>query len=585
MRVASRTVAGRPRNGIKPLASTWTAAIVLSLVALKASAGGLPDLIFASGMEDPAPTVLLTESEASRFLAQTTFGPRLDEIADLQTQGPEAWLDAQMALPVTRILPVVQSQPDGAQLLGPRLRANWETFITADDQLRQRVAFALSEIMVVSQLGYECAECPLGMASYYDTLAENAFGNYRDLLEDATLHPVMGFYLSMLGNARADLVANTRADENFAREIMQLFSIGLVMLNPDGSVQMMDDEPIPTYNIDHVKELARVFTGWTWAGTPSWEFPEADQLVPMEPYREGETAPFHDYGSKLIVGHGGILTTTSVPDNQPPEDDLALALDTLFNHPNVGPFLSSQLIQKLVTSNPSQEYVARVSAVFADDGTGVRGNLAAVVRAILLDPEARNPATHAPDSFGKLREPILRLTHMWRSLEAEFDVGGAANNFIFLGLQLGQSPLQAPSVFNFYRPDYESNFVDDPALVAPEFQINTESRLVNYQNLLRELTIAGFSGGATTTFYHVVMDGDLIRAPLLQSPEAFIDRIDLLFFGGAMAGQTRTVLLDLLENYRIENGEVAGLDTSDLTLRAAITLYVALSSPQYLIQK
>ena len=540
------------------------------------------DVIFRNSLEAP----VMTEAEASRFLVQASFGPSSRSIDKLRFEGFEDWIDRQLCMPASYITDDLLALPEGASLLPQRLRLNWLRYVTAEDQLRQRVAFALSQIMVVSQRGYQCGVCPLGIGRYHDTLVEHGLSNFRDLLEEVTLNPVMGFYLSMLGNARADVLANTRADENFAREIMQLFSIGLVMLNADGSEQLDKmGQTIATYNIDHIKELAKVFTGWTWAGTPSWLFPSPDQMVPMEPYRENGDAIFHDFSAKAIIGHTGEGSTTMVPAGLSPEADLALALDILFNHPNVGPFISKQLIQKMVTSNPSQGYVGRITAVFNDNGNGVRGDLSAVVRAILLDVEARDILVSEDSDYGQLREPLLRLTHLWRALDAEFDVGGTADNFIFLGSLLGQSPYQAPSVFNFFRPDYRSNFIEPEAIVGPAFQINTESNLVRYQNLLAGLVLDGFSGGTQLSFFHVIMDGERIRNWLLQSHQTLIDNVDVLFFSGQMSVELDTTLNNLLSDLATDFGAPDQLSQEALTTRAALLIYVALSSAEYLIQK
>jgi len=301
--------------------------------------------------------------------------------------------------------------------------------------------------------------------------------------------------------------------------------------------------------------------------------------------RENGIAIFHDFSAKAIIGHGGENTTTPVPAGLTPEADLALALDTIADHPNVGPFISQQLIQQLVTSNPSPQYVARMTAVFNDDGTGMRGNLGALVRAILLDPEARSLVVSEQSDFGQLREPILRLTHLWRALDAEMDVGGTADNFIFLGLQLGQSPYQAPSVFNFFRPDYRSNFIEPEQIVGPAFQINTESNLVTYQNLLAGLVLDGFTGGSQLSFFHVIMDGEQIRNWLLASNQTLIDNINLLFFSGQMSAELNNTLNDLLNNLATDFGTPDQLSQEALTTRAALLIYVAITTAEYLIQK
>jgi uncharacterized protein (DUF1800 family) len=278
------------------------------------------------------------------------------------------------------------------------------------DQLRQRVAFALSEIMVVSQNG-ALLRAPFATASYYDMLATNAFGNFRQLMQDVTLHPAMGVYLSMLGNRKPDAARNIRPDENYARELMQLFTIGLYQLDDDGQpLHDANGDRIPSYEQADVEAFAHVFTGWTYAGATSFTTAKrttANQIVPMQAY-PAEHAP----GEKRLLDYPG-ATKPILPAGQTPEQDLADALDNLFDHPNVGPFIAKQLIRKLVTSNPTRNYVYRVAKVFDNDGTGTRGNLAAVVRAILFDSEARNPP--ANDRLGKVKEPVIKLTQLWRA--------------------------------------------------------------------------------------------------------------------------------------------------------------------------
>ena len=323
------------------------------------------------------------------------------------------------------------------------------------DQLRQRVAWALSQILVTSQVSL-ANRYPFGLADYYDMLAHHAFGDFRQLIEEVTLHPMMGVYLSMLGNRKPNAELNIRPDENYARELMQLFTIGLVELNADGTPKLdAHNQPIPTYDQAVVEGFAHVFTGWHWActfGSPgncgfsNTRGTVPNQILPMQLFPEE-----HDTGAKRLLTYPNAVKSV-IPAGQTAEQDLADALDNIFHHPNVGPFISRQLIQRLVTSNPSPAYVARVSAVFDDDGTGQRGNLGAVVRAILLDAEARAPASTADPDASKLKEPVLRLTQLWRAYD-----GRAANGRYFNinpSVDFGQGPLQAPSVFNFYSPFY-----------------------------------------------------------------------------------------------------------------------------------
>lgn len=285
----------------------------------------------------------------------------------------------------------------------------WSAVIRGNDPLRERMALALSEILVVSDQSAAIQVSSQTVPAYHDLLARNAFGNFRSLLEQITLSPAMGLYLNMLRSDRPDPLLGTHADQNYAREIMQLFTVGLVRLNLDGSVQKdAAGNGLPTYSQTDVENLARVFTGWgsaptTHTGAEAWTY-DTNVLLPMVAYEA-----HHDSGSKTLLG--GV----TVPAGDTAAADLKIALDALFRHPNVGPFLGRQLIQCLVTSNPSPAYVQRVAAAFNDNGGGVRGDLQAVLKAILTDPEAVTPPA---GSAGKLREPLLRLAHLWLAFDA-----------------------------------------------------------------------------------------------------------------------------------------------------------------------
>jgi uncharacterized protein (DUF1800 family) len=435
-----------------------------------------------------AAPVAVTQVEAFRFLNQSTFGATEADATSLRALGGAdtayaRWIDQQLAVPATLHLPTVLAAFDG-RAAGVNAgavhadRVEWwlRQSVQAPDQLRQRVAFALSEILVVSQLG-GLQELPLAVTDYYDILVRGAFGNYRQLLKDVTLSPGMGVYLSMLGNQKADPVRNIRPDENYARELLQLFTIGLVELAPDGTVRRdSQGQPIPTFDQATVEGFAQVFTGWKWAwtvaGTPNFatvRSNRANQMVPMQAYPEQ-----HETASKRLLG------TTVLPAGQTMAKDLDDALDAIFAHPNMGSFLVRQLIQRLVTSNPSPAYVARVAARFENDGSGVRGNLGAVIRAILLDDEARvAPAT---PQAGKLKEPLLRLTQLWRAYGAR-----AANGRYLLqpAAAFGQAPLQSPSVFNFFSPKYAPpGEITNGGFTAPEMQIATEFQNTSLTNFL-----------------------------------------------------------------------------------------------------
>ncbi|MCG8371082.1 MAG: DUF1800 domain-containing protein, partial [Proteobacteria bacterium] len=437
------------------------ASLILGLAGCSGGAGG------DGGAPPPPPPI--TRAEAFQFLNQATFGATEDEADRVVAMRFEAWIDDQMrrtpSLQMAHMLSLPPPQFMG-ELHTDRVDIWFRNSLWGEDQLRQRVAFALSEIMVVSQLG-ALQQYPFAVADFYDLLVESAFGNYRDLIEDVTLHPAMGVYLSMLGNEKPNPALNIRPDENYARELMQLFSIGLVELNIDGSEKLdpVTNQPLPTYDQATIEGFAHVFTGWTWSGADTFHpnpffLPRASQYSPMDHW-----ARFHDTGPKQL------LNDTVLPAGQTGEQDLSDALDNVFNHANVGPFMAIRLIQRLTTSNPSPGYVRRVAEVFNDNGFGERGDLGAVVRAILLDPEAR-PAMPV-EIDGKLKEPLLRLTQLFRAYDASSRSGRyplAASYIVF-----GQGPLQSPSVFNFFSPFYAPpGEIRNNSLVAPELEIATE---------------------------------------------------------------------------------------------------------------
>ena len=458
--------------------------------------------------------------DAHRFLVQATFGPTEAEMRRLletgyAANGYERWINDQIAKPMslslsTTIAAVPNPRPSNfnPDFAHKERKEVWfKNVLYGEDQLRQRVAWALSQIMVVSGTG-ALFQLPWATADYYDMLVRNAFGNYRKLLEDVTLHPAMGLYLSALGNQKAVVGTNLRPDENYAREMMQLFSIGLVQLNMDGT-RALDarGQPVPTYDQATIAGFARVFTGWKWQcstrfypnGGCSWNdasqeywptdaprIQDFNQARPMKLFEEQ-----HESGTKQVLKYPGVaLANGIIQAGQGGEKDLKDALDNVFNHPNVGPFISKQLIQKLVTSNPSPDYVRRVAQVFNNDGRGVRGNLEAVVKAILLDPEARTPGSSA--AAGKLKEPLLRLTQLWRAYDGRTpggevglmmwgnEFGGPLNAF-------GQSPLESPSVFNFFSPFYSPpGEISRAGLVSPEMQLANENLHTEMHNFFYE---------------------------------------------------------------------------------------------------
>jgi uncharacterized protein (DUF1800 family) len=488
-------------------------------------------------------TGAISRADAFRFLNQASFGPTETSVAALTALGSAAvaygrWIDAQLSTPASLELPATQvalaRDPNNPPQASKFRRSQWfKNAIDGPDQLRLRVAFALSEILVVSEYG-PLYRIPLAVASFNDTIVQHAFGNYRDLIEAVTLHPAMGIYLSMLGNQKPDLALNIRSDENYARELMQLFSIGLVQLNLDGTEVLDDDgNAVPTYDQQVVENLARVFTGWTYAGAASFQQAKRtleNQVIPMVAYPEQ-----HDTDKKSLLVYPG-ATKTDLPAGQSPDQDLADALDNVFNHPNVGPFISKQLIQRLVTSNPTPSYVARVAATFDDDGSGQRGNLAAVVKAILLDPEARrSPGT---DIDGKLKEPLLRMVQFLRAYEAR----AASGEYRFDSIDdiTGQGPLLSQSVFNFFSPSYApSGEISDRGLVAPELEIVTEHRVTTFSNYLYDQVFRYTTSNNVVNKDAVVIDlsDEVLMA---GDPGALVNHIDAKLLGGTMSEGLRT---------------------------------------------
>ncbi len=527
-------------------------------------------------VQDPANAI--TDAAAFRFLSQSTFGPTQSDIQALVALGdaPEAygrWIADQMALPASLELPATQAavlaNPYNPRVSSEARRTKWfENAVNGQDQLRLRVAFALSQILVVSEVGPLWRQ-PLSVAAYNDTLVQHAFGNFRELLEDVTLHPAMGVYLSALGNQKPDPVLNIRSDENYARELMQLFSIGLVQLNTDGTEKLdSDGVPIPTYDQSTIENFARVFTGWHYAGAAQFSAAtrtNENQVVPMQAYPEQ-----HDTDAKTLLSYPGVVKP-ALPAGQSAEQDLADALDNVFNHPNVGPFIAGQLIKRLVTSNPSPAYVARVAATFNDDGNGERGNLAAVVRAILLDAEAR--AEPASDTEGKLKEPLLRLTHLWRA----YDAAAANGEFKFdeVADVLGEGPLLSPSVFNFFSPSFAPvGEVADRGLVAPEAEIITEHRASTAANFfydqvfLRNSTVSGL--GARV----IVLNIDE-EVGLAADTDALVTRIAAKLLGGLISPQLKAEAMAL----------AAGQPLSKPGNRVAEALYLVVTSPEFATQR
>jgi uncharacterized protein (DUF1800 family) len=552
----------------------------------------LPGAGYTRGATTSATVVLENEpagslphaKEAARFLLQAAFGPDQDDPGDaddipenvetVMSMGFGPWIEDQFSRPPGYVQPwvdwAIQNAP-GLQLYGnwkehswwarvmgaPRLRPDAAETV-APDPLRQRVAFALSEILVTSDRPEQLAVEQAGMANYYDLMVRHAFGNYRDLLRDVALHPAMGIFLSHLGNRKADPVRNVYPDENFAREIMQLFTIGLWELNPDGT-RRTDAEGrfIPTYSNRDITELARVFTGLSFGNNTLFDLYPRDFTVPMKMW-DAE----HDLGPKKLLGGLALPARTASPGNTGLAGmaDVEAAVSNLFAHPNVGPFVGRQLIQRLVTSNPSTNYVRRVAAAFADNGAGVRGDMKAVVKAILLDPEARDPSMLAQPTWGKLREPLLRVVNYARAFNASSPSGYYPLSLFTL--DHGQDPMDAPSVFNFFLPGYSPpGPITRLGLVAPEFQLLNASSAITGPNYFWNSIVGDLHRYGTANpdyavrlnlapeLAMIVPAGQIaqdVPAGPAADPDPLLRRLDLALTGGTLSPRQLQIIREAM---------------------------------------
>jgi uncharacterized protein (DUF1800 family) len=498
---------------------------------------------------------------ASRLLDQATFGPTLTDIQTVESEGLPAYLDAQLATPTT-LEPDIANPPPAlcATNTIPCQQAEWwQVAITGPDQLRQRVAFALSEMFVVSTDSVNARS----VTTFQNMLANDAFGNFYNVMYDVTLSPAMGAYLNMLNSAKP--TGTEIANENFGRENMQLFTVGLNLLNQDGSLQLdSNGNPIPTYT---VQAFSRAYTGWTYAtasgGSPT-SFPNntPNYDSPMAPVESQ-----HDMTAKTL------LDGTTLPASQSAQQDLTGALTNIFNHPNVGPFVCRQLIQHLVTSNPSPAYVSRIAAVFANDGTGVRGNMKAVIQAILLDPEARAGDANPSFDGGHLREPMLYMANIVRGLGFTFTGGGTGTGPEYYSTlsnytsPLGEKPYTSGAVFNFFPPNY---VIPGTATNAPEFDIENTASAVLRLTLADDLVnnkISSFSVDLSATSPLALMASATGNAT--TDSTNLVNALNNLFMHGEMPAQMQSDIVT----------HVATL--TSIPERVRVAAYLVLSSSFY----
>lgn len=568
-------------------------------------------------------------SAAARFLSQATFGNTFTEIQKVANQGIEKWLDDQLALPnsfriETYVQNLHQSMVDSLNrknnvntyTLTNVGVSNWhfdaawfQGCMTAPDQLRWRVAFALSEILVTSRISAFDGN-PYALASYYDVLMDNSFGNYRTLLERITYHPAMGSYLTFLNNHATDVAKQTYPDENYAREIMQLFTIGLYQLNLDGSEKKdANGQLIPTYNNDDIASLAKVFTGLSWGdGTylginakDIWSYTKRMKFFGLDssdakknPWKTNpRIVDGHERGAKTFLG--STVDPTASRTAMQGEADIQDALNIIFNHPNVGPFVSRRLIQRLITSNPSPAFIQRIASVFNNNGSGVRGDLKAVIRAILLDPEARNCCGDDTDSFGKLREPFVRYMNLIKGLNLSASGGVFRNSMTRVYDQTSQRPLSSPSVFNFYSPDYLPNGpLKDAGKVGPEFQLLSSQTLTGYFNALNDWLInddpIDYNGLFTGETYkpnqeprfNTVADYPLARNDKLPQ---LLDKYNLILANGRISTESLNIIRDAIKGMPYSEDANGVPNTTEAYRRVRLAIYLIMTSPDYLINK
>ena len=515
-----------------------------------------------SATPSPAVLPLPTEKQAARFLSQASLGALPEDVESLKSNGYAAWIEAQFVLPSDTSRwdwlvanNYLSTNPAGSLGLDNLL---WRKLIASPDTLRQRVTIALSEIFVVAAT-VNSNYRQFATAAYMDLLEQYAFGSFRSMLEAITLNPAMGLWLNMLGNRREDPATGRVPDENYAREVMQLFTIGIFKLNPDGSTVIENGKPAETYSQNDILGLARVFTGWTY-GVPRTNTNPEHMRAPMS-----LVAANHSTLEKKFLG-------VTIPAGTDGVASLKIALDTLANHPNVGPFIGRQLIQRLVTSNPSASYIGRVSAAFNNNGGGVRGDMKAVIRAVLLDAEALDDGKLTVPEWGKLREPMLRYVQWARTFKAtsptgQWNIGNTSDP----STRFGQSPFRSPSVFNFFRPGYvpPNTSIGAKQLVAPELQITNESSTIGYVNYLQTAISTGIGEVRSAYSDYLALAADV---------NALVDRVALLLSGAQLSSAT-------INQIRAAVSTIAGVTEADRLRRVQSAVLLVMASAEYLVQK
>jgi len=582
------------------IAAPFAAAVLLAVLA--ACGGGSGS---SSGSEVDGATAQAekpaSRAEAARFLTQATFGPTDAEIDRVMTVGYSAWIDEQFAKPASTNRPLWEAADAAVKALNANnsvyqdgtINAFWRNAISADDQLRQRVAYSLSQIFVISMQDGTVGDNPRAAAAYLDMLGDKGLGNYRELLEAVSKHPMMAAYLTSLRNQKADAKTGRVPDENYAREVMQLMSIGLHQLNADGTEQLANGQPVDTYGQADISGMAKVFTGWSW-NCPDWPdnscFFNGSANGSSDPDRSFKTLlgypQYHSPEAKTFLG-----VTIAAQTKGDPDASLKTALDTLSNHGNVGPFIGKQLIQRLVTSNPSPQYVAAVTAAF--NGAGTRGDMKAVVKAVLMNPEARAVSS----TSGKLREPVLKLSAYLRAFPFKSDSGDyKVGNTDNPGSALGQTPMRSPSVFNFYRPGYVPPGTEaaKAGLAVPEMQLAQETTAAGYVNYMRDNINSGV-GAYNGTINGVVynrrdLQPDFAAELLLaDNSSGLVDRLNDRLMYGTMPAELKTEITGAVDKIVIpvlnaQKTNQAQIDAAKLN-RVKAAIFLTVVSPEFQVQR
>ncbi len=531
---------------------------------------------------------------SARFLAQAALGYNMDDIQNVSDLGIEDWIENEFnkSISFTLLNKVRDYHNFVKSKTSPTTNSSsnycnyawWQYHMTSSDALRQRMAFALSEILVVSDRS-PFSNNPYALASYYDMLLENAFTNYKQILEKVTYHACMGVYLTYLNNNKSNAATNQFPDENYAREIMQLFTIGTVKLNMDGSViKDANNKPIDAYDNDDIAEFAKVFTGLSWGDRTIFNRSaqnDTSYILPMIMFNTS-----HEFGiKKLLNGY-------EVPNRNPIDGnaDIQDAINNLFNHANTPPFVSKLLIQRFITSNPSPGYVNRVANVFVNNGQGIRGDMKAIIKAILLDPEAKSCNMGEDETYGALREPFIRYVQINKAFNVSTTSGNFRNTMSTVGGLLQQKPLSSPSVFNFFQQDYQPiGTIADADLVAPEFQITNTQTIMNYVNAIYRFIVQEniadesslYTGEPSTNYADQISNIDFSDEIALTDNNQLtllLDRLNLLLAGGRLTSKSLNIIKNVLVDWPVTTA-------SERKEKAKLAIYLVLTTPEYLIKR